>query len=327
MVSVFLVSDPHEWPSVSVVIPVRNEARHLRAAVSAVLAQEYDGAFDVWVAIGPCDDDTSAILDQLVAADPRVHRVENPVGVTPAGLNAAVRASSGQVVVRVDGHVNLPDGYVRSAVRTMQRTGAVNVGGRQLAVGESPFEVAVAAVMMSAVGSGGAAYRTGTVEGPVDTVFLGVFDRAAGDAAGWFDESLIRNQDYEFNVRLRAAGGVVWFDPTLEVLYRPRSSLRALARQYRDYGVFKARVMRMHGDSIRLRQVAPPVASVALIVALLTGLWWRWALLVPVSYLAAIGASVRGSLATRVRALAIAPTMHMSWSWGLLRGLARRSPR
>jgi glycosyltransferase involved in cell wall biosynthesis len=305
-------------------MPVRNEARHLRDAVTAVLAQEYPGSFDVWVALAPSDDSTEAVLDELVAADARVHRVENPAGVTPAGLNAAIAASSGEVVVRVDGHVTLPHGYIARAVETLLRTGAVNVGGRQIAVGESPFEVAVAAVMMSRVGSGGATYRMGGEAGAVDTVFLGVFDRSTGDAVGWFDESLIRNQDYELNVRLRAAGGVVWFDPDLEVIYRPRSDLMSLAKQFGDYGLFKARVMQMHGDSIRLRQVLPPVASVALIVSLLLSLWWRLALLVPAAYLSAIVADVRGSLATRLRAMLIAPTMHISWSWGLVRGLLRR---
>ena len=122
-------------------------------------------------------------------------------GVTPAGLNAAISASGGEVVVRVDGHVKLCDGYISRAVETMVRTGAVNVGGRQLAVGVTGFERAVAAVMMSVVGSGGAEYRVGKIEKAVDTVFLGVFDRRAGDEVG-FDESLIRNQDYELNIRL-----------------------------------------------------------------------------------------------------------------------------
>ena len=324
VVSVGGVSESSRWPTVSVVMPVCNEARHLRDAVGAVLAQEYPGSFDVWVALAPSDDGTEAVLDELVAADARVHRVENPAGVTPAGLNAAIAASSGEVVVRVDGHVTLPHGYIQRAVETLLRTGAVNVGGRQIAVGESPFEVAVASVMMSRVGSGGATYRMGGEAGPVDTVFLGVFDRSAGDAIGWFDESLIRNQDYELNVRLRAAGGVVWFDPDLEVIYRPRPDLVSLAKQFRDYGLFKARVMRMHGDSIRLRQVLPPVVSLVLAVSLLLSLRWRLALLVPAAYLSAIAADVRGSLATRLRAMLVTPTMHLSWSWGLIRGLLRR---
>ena len=318
------MSEVTSWPSVSVVMPVRNEAQHLRAAVAAVLDQTYPGDFDVWLAVGPSDDDTQAIAEELTA-DPRVTWVENPAGTTPAGLNAAVAASTGDVIVRVDGHVELSPGYITRAVETLERTGAVNVGGRQVAVGTTPFEVVVAAVMMSRVGSGGATYRMGGDEGPTDTVFLGVFDRAAGDAVGWFDESLIRNQDYEFNIRLREAGGTVWFDPELEVTYRPRVSLGAVARQYVDYGRFKAQVVWMHGGSLRLRQALPPVASVGLVLSLVLGVRWRWLLSLPVIYAGVIAADVKGSLSTRLRALLIAPTMHFSWSWGLLRGLMRSS--
>ena len=318
------MSEVTSWPSVSVVMPVRNESQHLRAAVAAVLDQDYSGDLDVWIAVGPSDDATESIAEELTA-DPRVHWVPNPAGITPAGLNAAIRASSGDVIVRVDGHVELSPGYITRAVETLRRTGAVNVGGRQVAVGTTPFESAVAAVMMSRVGSGGATYRMGGDEGPTDTVFLGVFDRAAGDAAGWFDESLIRNQDYEFNIRLREAGGTVWFDPALEVTYRPRGSLSAVARQYFDYGRFKAQVVRLHGGSLRLRQALPPVASVGLVLSLLLGVRWRWLLSAPVVYVGVIAADVKGSLATRLRAMAIAPTMHFSWSWGLLRGLLRSS--
>ena len=318
------MSEVTSWPSVSVVMPVRNEAQHLRAAVAAVLDQAYPGDFDVWLAVGPSDDDTQAIAEALTG-DPRVKWVENPAGTTPDGLNAAVAASTGDVIVRVDGHVELSPGYITRAVETLERTGAVNVGGRQVAVGATPFESAVAAVMMSRVGSGGATYRMGGDEGPTDTVFLGVFDRAAGDAVGWFDESLIRNQDYEFNIRLREAGGTVWFDPALEVTYRPRGSLAAVARQYADYGRFKAQVIRMHGGSLRLRQVLPPVASLGLVLSLVLGVRWRWLLTAPPLYASLIAADVNGSLTTRLRALVIAPTMHFSWSWGLLRGFIRLS--
>ena len=142
-------------------MPVRNEAKHILAAVNAVLAQEYEGDIDIWIAIAPSDDETEQIVEDLAQENPKVHPVRNDAGVTPAGLNAAVSASSGEVVVRVDGHVKLCDGYISRAVETMVRTGAVNVGGRQLAVGVTAFEKAVAAVMMSVVGSGGAEYRVG----------------------------------------------------------------------------------------------------------------------------------------------------------------------
>lgn len=312
------------WPSVSVVMPVRNEAQYISVAVQAVLAQQYQGDLDICIAVAPSDDATENLVKELVEAHSNVFSVENPAGVTPAGLNAAISASSGEVVVRVDGHVRLCDGYITMAVETMARTGAVNVGGRQLAVGSTGFEKAVAAVMMSLVGSGGAEYRVGEEEKSVDTVFLGVFDRKAGDEVGWFDESLIRNQDYEFNIRLRKAGGTIWFNPALVVEYQPRSSLRALARQYFDYGRYKAHVVRMHGSSLRIRQFLPPVATAMLAFSVVASFWVLPALLLPLTYLATVAAAVRGSVWVRLRALAIAPVMHFLWSIGLLRGFLKR---
>ena len=170
----------------------------------------------------------------------------------------------------------------------MVRTGAANVGGRQFAVGVTGFEKAVAAVMMSVIGSGGAEYRVGEIEKAVDTVFLGVFDRRAGDEVGWFDESLIRNQDYELNIRLRDAGGLVWFDPNLFVEYRPRSSLRAVGRQYFDYG-FSRQKLRLHRSSWKIRQVLPPVTLSMLALSLVVGVWFMPALLVALAYFVLFG--------------------------------------
>ena len=306
-------------------MPVRNEEQYLRSSVEAVLAQEYPGVVDVWISVAPSTDATSSVVDELVDEHENVFRVENLAGVTPAGLNIAIAASLGDVIVRVDGHVRLCDGYIQQAVRTLIDTGASNVGGQQLAVGSTRFEEAVAAVMMSPVGSGGATYRSGGEPGPTDTVFLGVFQRSAGEQVGWFDESLIRNQDYELNIRLRDAGGVVWFDPRLVVEYEPRSSLRAVARQYFDYGRFKAQVLRMHSSSLRLRQLIPPVATVATLLAVVVGWGIPIAFVVPVLYLAAIALGVKGSFFKRLLALAIAPTMHFSWSLGLFIGKVQRN--
>ena len=304
-------------------MPVRNEARHISAAVQAVLAQQYEGELDIWIAVAPSDDATEELVKEMVEAHENVFSVKNPCGVTPAGLNAAISASAGEVIVRVDGHVRLCDGYIATAVRTMAKTGAVNVGGRQFAIGTTGFEKAVAAVMTSVIGSGGAEYRVGETEKSVDTVFLGVFDRKAGDEAGWFDESLIRNQDYEFNIRLRKAGGIIWFNPALVVEYQPRSSIRALARQYFDYGRFKAHVVRLHRSSMRLRQFLPPVATFLLSFSVLASFWVSPALLLPIGYFAIVAAGVTGSVQVRLRALVIAPVMHFSWSFGLFKGFLR----
>jgi glycosyltransferase involved in cell wall biosynthesis len=306
-----------------VIVPVRNEAAHLRAAVDAVLAQDYPGILRVTLAVAPSGDGTEDVAHALAEEDRRVTVVANPAGITPAALNAAIAAGSAPVIVRVDGHSELSPGYVERAVATMRRTGAVNVGGLQVPVATTPFEEAVAAATTSLLGTGGPSYRVGGVEGPTDTVYLGVFDRRAVEALGGFDERLIRNQDYELNVRLRKSGGTIWFDPHLAVGYRPRGSWVALARQYYDYGRYKALVMRLHPDSVRLRQVVPPVAVAAVAAALVVAPRRRSALLVPAGYAAAL--AVAAARARRpARPLLVAGTLaciHASWAAGLLTGL------
>jgi succinoglycan biosynthesis protein ExoA len=314
------------WPSVSVVMPVRNEAGHLEAAVAAVRAQEYPGSVEICLAVAPSTDGTERLAKAL-ARDADVAVVENPAGTTSAGLNAAIESTSGEVIVRVDGHTQLSPGYIRRAVETMLRTGAVNVGGIQRAEGVTPFEQAVAAAMTSRFGTGDAKFHYGGVEGPTDTVYLGVFDRAAIDAVGRFDETLVRNQDYELNIRLRKAGGTVWFDPALWVRYRPRASLRGLARQYFEYGQWKREVLRRHPDSLRWRQVVPPLATGAAVIGVVAAPWVKKALVLPGVYAAAVGLAAisAGGLQPSVvgRLLAIFPTIHLSWSAGLVTSFGR----
>ena len=250
-------------PDVAVVMPVRNEAGGLRRAVAAVRAQEYPGTVQICLAVAESTDGTEAVARELAAEHDDVIVVANPAGTTPAGLNAAIRATSGEVVVRVDGHAELSPGYIRRAVETLGRTGAANVGGVQRATGTTPFEEAVADAMTSPFGTGDATFHYGGAEGPTDTVYLGVFDRAAIERVGLYDERLVRNQDYELNIRLRQAGGVVWFDPELSVSYRPRGSLQDLARQYLEYGRWKRSVVRQHPRSLRWRQAVPPAVTAA----------------------------------------------------------------
>src|SRR6266516_2279731 len=141
---------------VSVVMPVRDEQRHLTEAVGHVLAQEYPAEVEVVLAVGPSRDATEAIAQQLAAADPRVTVVANPSGLIPAANNVAIKASRHPIVARVDGHALIPPGYLRQAVATLQETGADNVGGIMAAEGVTPFEQAVAWAMTSPAGVGSA---------------------------------------------------------------------------------------------------------------------------------------------------------------------------
>lgn len=312
----------------SVVVPVRDEAPHLERTVAAILEQDYPGPLEVCLAVAPSSDATSEIATRLAEQHPSIEVVDNPSGTTPAGLNRAIRATTGEVVVRVDGHARLSDGYVRRAVTTLQRTGAVNVGGVQDAVGTTPFERAVAFAMTSWAGTGGSRFHVGGVEGPVDTVYLGVFRRDAVEAAGGFDESLVRNQDYELNIRLRRAGGVIWFDPELRVEYRPRSSWQRLARQYYEYGWWKAEVARRHLGSLRARQIAPVVLTLALVVSLLAPERFRThrfaVLYVGVTTLVAATAPDRSATS---RLAVVLPTMHLAWGTGFIVSTLRRVAR
>jgi glycosyltransferase involved in cell wall biosynthesis len=318
-----------DWPTVSVVIPARNEADDLEAAVASVLAQDYPLPFDICLAVAPSTDDTEAIAAALAANEPRVMVVSNPAGTTPAALNTAIAATAGEVVVRVDGHARLSAGYIEGAVATMCLTGAVNVGGIQAAVGGTPFEQAVATAMTSWFGTGGSRFHVGGASGPVDTVYLGVFDRPAGNAVGWFDESLVRNQDYELNIRLRHAGGIIWFDPGLSVSYRPRGSARALAKQYFEFGRWKAEVLRRHPRSLRVRQFLPAatvlVHAAGCVTAIRTGRVRNLAL--PGFYTIALAvAAVRtvGGISRGLRVFSAAWIMHQAWGVGVVFGFAQR---
>jgi len=316
---------------VSVVLPVRNEAESLEATIASIVAQDYPGRIEIVVADGMSDDGTRELLDDLSSRYEQLRRIDNPTGRTPNGLNLAIHAARGDIIVRCDGHAELPPDYVRTAVTALNETGAVNVGGIQRAVGVDWMQRAIAYAMTSRVGVGDARFHYGGEAGPVDTVYLGVFRREPLLAAGLFDEELTRNQDYELNIRLRANGGVVWFDPRLEVVYRPRSSLRKLASQYFQYGSWKRRVIRMHPESTRLRQLIPPLFVIALLASLaLVFTPWRLAALpLPILYLLLLGSATAVQLGrTRDPAALAMPaavaTMHIAWGFGFLAGAPER---
>jgi glycosyltransferase involved in cell wall biosynthesis len=255
-----------DWPPISVIMPVLNEERHLREAVRQVLDQRYEGPIEVVLSIGPSTDRTQEVADGIAAADPRVKVVPNPTGRTPNALNAAFAASTSQIIARVDGHAMLPEDYLRTAVETLERTGADNVGGIMAAEGITPFEQAVARAMTSKIGVGNARFHTGGEEGPADTVYLGVFRREALERVGGYDEHFQRAQDWEMNHRIRETGGLVWFQPGMRVSYRPRPNVKALAKQYFHYGRWRRVVARTHQGTINVRYLAPPAAVLAMLL-------------------------------------------------------------
>ena len=316
---------------VSVLVPVCDEAPFVGAALRSLAGQDHDGPLEMIVADAS---EGAATARAARAALPGVRIVANPGRTAAAGMNRALGAASFDIVARCDARCALPPDYLRRAVAALEATGAANVGGRLDIVGHTAFERAAALAMGSRLGSGGPRYRTGGPAGPVESVPLGVFRRDALEAVGGFDETLARNEDYELNVRLRAAGERVLFDPRLAVVYRPRPDARSLARQYFDYGRWKRVVVGRHPRSLRARQVAPPALVLGLLASLgcavaaalapaggaaLVGL----AALLPGAWFVALAGASLGCAVRRrsVAALAMAwPLLivHLAWGAGFL---------
>ena len=317
------------YPPVSVVIPILNEADHLQAAVDTVLSQEYLGDIEVILAIGPSRDGTEKVAEEIARKDNRVTIVLNPSGRTPNALNIALATATHDIVVRIDGHSEIAPTYIANAVETMQRTGAVNVGGIMAAEGITPFQKAVARAMRSVIGVGASRFHTGGNEGAADTVYLGTFYKPAVSAVGGYDEEFTRAQDWEMNYRLRQAGGLVYFDPRLVVIYRPRKRIAELGKQYFEYGRWRRAVSRRYPETVNFRYLAPPTAVVVSFISIV-GSFFEPQLVLPfLIYLLSllIGSLFIGkSWGERFRLPLVLFTMHMSWGIGFLtspRKLAR----
>jgi glycosyltransferase involved in cell wall biosynthesis len=314
-----LIGSPH--PSISVILPILNEEAHLKGAIDSILSQDYQGKTEVILAVGPSQDRTLEIAQQISQQDSRVVIVDNPTGRTAAGLNLALKKSESPVIVRVDGHAQIPGNYLSLVVEILNKTGAVNVGGVMAAVGTTAFENAVAGAMRSPLGVGASRFHTGGEAGVVDTVYLGAFRREALLAIGGFDERFTRAQDWELNFRLRENGGVIYFDPRLHVTYRPRSTVKALAKQYFEYGRWRRVVSRKHSGTINYRYLAPPFALVGFVSSVIAG-FIAPVLFIPAAIYSLFVLLASVKIASSIREyfllLAVIPTMHFAWGAGFI---------
>lgn len=252
---------------VSVVAPCRNERAFIRAFLEDLLRQERDGLkCEFLIADGMSDDGTREILNEYAEQYREIRVVENPARIVPAGLNAAIRAARGEVIVRMDVHARYAVDFLRRSVEVLEETGAANVGGAIRAEGRDYWGKAIAAASHAPYVCGGAATREVDFEGPTDTVFPGCWRRETLERIGLFDEALVRNQDDELNYRITKAGGVVWQSPKIRCWYEPRNSLRKLFLQYFQYGFWKVAVIRKHRLPAKLRHLAPGVFVLVLMV-------------------------------------------------------------
>lgn len=268
---------------VSIVIPCYNEQATIGSLLDAIAAQTYPTEdIEVIIADGGSTDGTREAIEASAEKHPhlRLELIDNPARVIPAALNRASALARGEIIVRLDAHAKPEVDYVERCVEALNRTGAANVGGIWNIQSRSGGWIAnsIAHAASHPLGAGDARYRIGGAEGEVETVPFGAFDREWMKRAGSYNEDLLTNEDYEYNVRIREAGGVVWFDPTIKATYYSRTNLWELIRQYARYGYWKAIMVLKYPRSLRWRQVLPPLLVAGLFVLGLSSIFWKPAL-------------------------------------------------
>lgn len=319
--------------TVSVIVPCRNEIRHVQAFLESLLAQDLGADIDCefLIADGMSDDGTRQILREWQPRFKAIEILDNEKRFVSNGLNLALRRARGEIVIRMDVHAVYAPDYIRQCVAAILGGHADNVGGPALLQGVTYSERAICLAYQSKFGCGGARFHDAGYEGYVDTVTYGCWRRSTLERIGGFDEEFVRNQDDELNLRLVRQGGKIWQTPKIRSWYRPRSSVRALARQYAQYGYWKTRVIRKHQIPASWRHLVPGAFVLTLILTGISAPFVPTGAHLFVAVLAAYGvASITASiLACRtlhnVSLLPVMPLMfgayHLPYGVGFLRGL------
>lgn len=320
-------------PFISVVIPCRNERAHIDRCLAAVLANEWPAdRMEVLVVDGMSYDGTRDILAAWAARDPRVRMLDNAGKVTPRAMNIGIREARGDFIVRVDAHAEIPATYLEQGVAVLTaRADVWAAGGPVARVGIGPGGELVAALTSHWFSTGNTNVRVGEVEGPVDAVLYSVWRREVFQRIGLFDEDLVRNQDDDYHLRIRLAGGVIYQLPSMRARYYVRGTPAQLLRQYAQYGFWKVVVARKHGRFADWKPLVP-LAALVLVIALALGyfitpvLAWTAAsltgLYVLLDVLAAATVGRRLGPAAFFKALAFFPLLHFRYAWGMLRGIS-----
>lgn len=316
---------------VSVIVPCRNEEGTIADCLLSILQQEaVPGGMEAIIADGCSTDNTHDVLRHIADRDTRVRVIDNPGRIVSSGLNAALAVARGSIIIRMDAHTVYARDYVRQCVNVLKETGADNVGGPALTLGEGYSQKAISAAYHSPFAVGGARFHNPHYEGYVDTVPYGCWPRSVFSKIGLFDEGLVRNQDDEFNLRLIRSGGKIWQSPRIKSWYRTRGSLRNLFQQYLQYGYWKVRVIQKHKVPASVRHVVPGGFLVVLGGLFLISFWmpaaiWGFVGLITLYVMALLGASVvtaaKHSWKLLPILLVVFPTYHFSYGLGFLWGL------
>lgn len=320
-------------PSVSIIVPCYNEQATIRKLLEAILQQDYPRAdMEVIIADGLSQDGTRTEIAAFQAEHPdlTVRVMDNTARTIPSAVNCGIRAARGETIIRMDAHSRPYPDYVRRSLEALEAGLGDNVGGVwQIEPGGQDWiaqSIAVAAA--HPLGAGDARYRSAATQASeVDTVPFGAFRRSLVDKIGWIDETLLSNEDYEFNVRIRQAGGRIWLDPQIVSVYFARSTLGALARQYGRYGYWKFRMLHRYPATLRWRQALPPLFVASVIILTLFS-WWPpagWLLTLELALYGAIlllagaHAAYRQQKPFLVIGLPLAlATMHFAWGGSFL---------
>lgn len=273
-------------------MPIRNEAAYIDVCLESLVAQTYAHArLSVIVTDGESTDDSADRVRSWIGRDDRIRLLSNPAQTMPHGLNIGIQATHSDVVGVISGHSWVEPDYVARAVESLQRTGAWCVGARAKREASTPMQRAIARASASPIGIGDATYNYSTVAGWAEGAFPGMWWRWVFERVGLFDVAMTFNEDNELSHRILAAGGRIWFEPSIVVHYVPRASLSALFHQYRGYGRGKVAVFRKHPSAVRWRHLVPPAWVAWLPTALVLGLLRRQVWLV-----GAVSISVYGAI-------------------------------
>lgn len=320
-------------PLVSVIMPVRNEEDFISRSLGAVLAQDFPrDRMEVIIADGMSDDRTLEIIESMRdESSIPIRIVANPDKVAPAALNRAIARSSGEIIVRVDGHCEIAPDYVAKCVKFLSSGEVDGVGGPIETIGESLRARAIAAAMSSKFGVGGSSFRTiDDREMYVDSVAFPGYTRRILEKAGPFNEELVRNQDDEYNYRIRKLGGKILLSPEIRSRYYSRSGFKALWRQYFQYGYWKVRVFQLHPRQMSPRQFVPPAFVLTLMILAISGIFiaaaaWIFAGVLILYLIANLGAALSLSKTVEFRAIPFVSfsflILHVSYGLGFLIGL------
>lgn len=318
-------------PVVSVIVPCYNEEKTITQLLSAIANQTFPREkMEVIIADALSGDRTRERILEFQAANPglRIEVIDNPKRKIPTGLNLAIKKSTGEVIMRMDAHSIPAADYVEKCLAALDAGFGVNVGGvidikpgKEDWIGQS---IAVAAA--HPLGVGDAYYRWATKPTEADTVAFGAYFRTLIEQVGFFDETLLANEDYEFNTRVRASGGKIWIDPAIRAVYYSRPDLKSLARQYFSYGYWKYRMLRRYPRTLRWRQGLPPIFVLGILMLLLLSVVWKIArigffviagLYLGILILGAIKPAIREQKLAHLVGVPLAiVTMHFSWGAG-----------